>query len=90
MLFERIHPARPDNAKEPLWEEAIILIEALSNEDARVKAEMFGKKEAISFRAISGESVEWRFVEAMNAYEIQDSDLRSGTEIFSRFLDARP
>jgi hypothetical protein len=90
LLFERIHPARPDKAKEPLWEESIILVEALSNEDARAKAEMFGKKEAISFRAISGEMVEWRLVEVLDTYEIQDNDLKSGTEIFFRFLDARP
>ena len=90
LLFERIHPARADCAKEPLWEESIILVEALNEEDARAKAKMFGENEAMSFRAICGEQVEWRFIEIMDANEIQDRDLKSGTELFSRFLDARP
>jgi len=90
LLFERIHPTRTDHAKEPLWEESVILIDALSEEDARKKAELFGKKEAISFRAISGELVEWRLVEVMDTHEIQDRHLKSGTEVFSRFLNDRP
>jgi hypothetical protein len=90
LLFERIHPTRKGRAKEALWEESVILVDALSEEDAREKAELFGKREAVSFRAISGELVEWRLVEVMDTHEIQDHDLKSGTELFSRFLDDRP
>jgi Domain of unknown function (DUF4288) len=90
LLFERIHPTRTGRAKEPLWEESVILVDASSEEDAREKAEAFGKKEAISFQAISGERVEWRLVEVVDIHEIQDRDLKSGTEVFSRFLNDRP
>ena len=89
-MFERIHPQSAKVPDDPLWEESIIVVDALNEEQAQKKAETLAKKEAVSYQAISGEQVEWNFVGVMDSHEISDEIIKEGTEIFSRFLRKRP
>jgi len=90
LLFERVHPGHESPPDDPLWEESVILVDAPSEEDAKAKAEILGRAKELSFRAISGEAVEWRFVEVVETQEVLDPAIKTGTEVFSRFLSARP
>ena len=86
LLFERIHPDSAKNPDDLLWEQSIFLIQALDEEEAKAKAENVAKKEELSYRAISGETVKWRFVKLTGTYQILQETLTEGTEVFSRFL----
>lgn len=90
LLFERIHPQSAKVPDDPLWEESIIVVEASSEEEAQKKAETLAKKDEVSFRAVSGEEVEWKFVGVIDSHEILDEVVVEGTEVFSRFLRKKP
>jgi hypothetical protein len=90
VLFDAIHPQSAKIPDDPLWEESIIVVDAWTEEEARKKAEAFAKKEEVSYRAISGEQVEWRFLGVIGSHEICDEVIKDGTEVFSRFLNEKP
>lgn len=70
---------------EPLWEERIILVDALSEEEAVEKAYTFVSQNECNYQNDDAVTVSWKFEKIERVYEI-DSDLRDGTELFSRFL----
>jgi hypothetical protein len=72
-------------AAEPLCEEQIRLIEASSAQEALDAAIEVGKAEEASWENESGAWVTTRFAGLSDLDEILDSDLRSGTEVFSCF-----
>lgn len=90
LLFERLHPQSRKVPDDPLWEESVIVVDASSEEEAQEKAEQLARKEAVSFRAVSGEQVEWNFVGVIGSHEITDQVVAEGTEVFSRFLREKP
>ena len=69
----------------PKWEESIRLIEANSEDDARVKAQEIGRAEEHSYRTQDG-TVHWKFERIERLYAIDEPHLGNGTEVFSRFL----
>ena len=84
LLFESVHNGQPQpNA---LWEEKIVLVKANSEEDARRQADEFGKIEEHSYTSADGDQVHWTYRRVERVYEIDAQTLRSGTELFSRFL----
>lgn len=68
------------------FEESIILIRAQSFEDAYKIAEGKGKKAELSYINPYGETVNWRFVQAIDCFSLFVDSLYSGTELYSRFL----
>jgi len=76
-----------DDKDDPLWEEAIRLVEADSEDSARAKATEIGRMQQQSFVAMSGRLVEWEFV-CVERVVLVDSALVHGCEVFSRFLSA--
>jgi hypothetical protein len=90
LIFERLHPNVAAFNDEPLWEESLILVEAVETEEAKTKAMGIAKTKEISFEAISGEAVRWRFVEVGDTFEILDQLPKDGAEVFSRFLRSQP
>jgi hypothetical protein len=75
----------PTETQPTLWEESIFLIEAGSEEDARSEAERIGRSRTHSYEVESG-LVIWSFQQIERVYAIDREDLRSGTEVFCRFL----
>ena len=69
-----------------LWEEQIFLIDAESEEDARVKGEQVARAERAEYRNAAGEMIHWKFKNIESVHQIMDEELKSGTEVFSRFL----
>jgi len=85
LLFKAVH-RKPENGDDPLWEESIVLIEADTEEDARVQGEMLAKEQEIEYEVKGGDSVVWQFELIERVFQIDNESLVSGTEIFSRFL----
>lgn len=68
------------------WEENIVLIEADDEDQARVLAEEIGRRDECEYETIYGE-LAWK-LNHIAIYAIGDDELRTGTELFSRFLRA--
>lgn len=68
------------------YEESIILIRAQSFENAYKIAEGKGKKAELSYINPYGETVNWRFVQAIDCFSLDVDSLYSGAEVYSRFL----
>jgi predicted transcriptional regulator len=69
-----------------LWEEQMFLVDAQHEEDARVKGEKFARANRAEYRNVAGEMVRWKFEKIESVHEVMDEELKSGTEVFSRFL----
>jgi len=68
-----------------LWEESIILIEAISQEDALAKANEIGRCRRVSYATQDGTELVWEFFKVERVFEVTNA-LEDGAEIFSRFL----
>lgn len=75
----------PTETKPTIWEESILLIEARSEEEARSEGERIGRSEAHTYEVEDG-LVIWSFEQIDRVYAVDGEELRSGTEVFSRFL----
>jgi len=89
LLFERLRPGSVGQG-DPLYEESIRVVDAGTEEEAAIKAKRLGKTEHVRFPVVTGENVEWRFVQVISVYELLEQSLKDGTEVFSRFLVRRP
>ncbi len=83
LLFKSEHAKKPDT--DPLWEERIVLVKANSEEDAKRDGLRIGKQAEHEY-AVIGDTVRWTFVQNERVYQIEDENLKNGTELFSRFL----
>src|SRR5262249_33318496 len=90
VLFKGSHLTR--HAIEPLWEERILLIRSDTDENAAKEATRLSQAEVIEYDVLDGGEGEpagklkWTFEQVERVYKIEDDDLASGAEIFSRFL----
>src|SRR4051812_16845043 len=83
LLYKSVHI--PAESKPTVWEESIRIIQALSEAAARKEAEEIGRSAAHNYEVEDG-SVTWTFEGIERVFSIQDDELRSGSEVFSRFL----
>ena len=86
LMFEGIHPGQVP--EQSLWEESIRLFEATDEDAAKRMAESAAQKNSVTFATDKGDSVEWKFVRIERIFEIGDEPVKSGSEVFSRFLRA--
>ena len=71
---------------ENLWEESILLVEAPSAAEAEEKAAALALSRQSSYVAMDGAHVAWVFFRVERVFEILDTPLRHGSELFSRHL----
>lgn len=83
LLYKSTHT--PTEPKPTIWEEQILLISARSEAEARDKAEQIGNSSAQTYKVKDG-LVVWKFERIERIYSIEEEELVSGTEVFSRFL----
>ena len=71
-----------------LWEEVILLIEAGTEEQARSTAETIGRSKAHEYYVTEPKRhvMRWTFGRVDRVCAIEEAMLKSGTELFSRFL----
>ena|SRR5712671_1527531 len=72
--------------QEPIWEEQLFLVNAEDQNEARSKAEVFGKREHCTYKVQGGSTVTWKFHSTGKIYELPVQELADGAEVFSRFL----
>jgi hypothetical protein len=84
LLFRGVSDNCP--SEEDVWEESIVLIFAEDKESATQKAEKIGRENEVSYEAMAGNMLAWKFVQIERLYEIMDSEITDGTEVFSRYL----
>ncbi len=72
-------------AKPTIWEESILLIEAGSEEEARSEGERIARSRTHTYEVEDG-LVIWSFEQIERVYAIDREELRSGMEVFSRYL----
>jgi Domain of unknown function (DUF4288) len=75
----------PTESKPTVWEESVRLIQARNEAEARQEAEVIGRAEAHSYEVEDG-AVAWVFERIERLFAITDEELRSGSEVFSRYL----
>jgi hypothetical protein len=63
----------------------MLLISAQSEAEAREKAEQIGSSSAQTYQVEDG-LVVWNFERIERVFSIEQEELHSGTEVFSRFL----
>jgi hypothetical protein len=97
LLFESVHSGNPlldkvDEhylANEKLFEESIILVNAIAMEQAYQIAEDLARKSEHEYSNVYGELVKWKFISILHVFELDDKELKTGTEIYSRFIHAK-
>ena len=73
-------------SSENMWEESFVLIEAKTSGEAFEKAAVLGQSKKLTYQAIDGTKVSWEFVRVERVFEIDETILKNGTELFSRHL----
>lgn len=68
------------------FEESIFLIRAQSFEQAYNIAEKKAKEAEINYKNPYGEMVSWKLLESVDAFELFDEEVISGTELYSRYI----
>lgn len=71
---------------EDLWEESLVLVEARSAAQAEEKAAALALSRQSSYVAADGAHVAWVFFKVKRVFELLDTPLRHGSELFSRHL----
>lgn len=84
-IFYRAVHSEP-RSEPDLWEERIVLLEAIDLEDAMSKARTLGPEGETSYAVTDVDAVAWSFDRVASVVEIDGDTLRHGTELFSRFL----
>jgi len=83
LLYKSVHT--PIESKPTVWEESVRLIQARNETEARQEAEAIGHAEAHGYE-VEGGTVVWVFERVERLFAITDEQLRSGSEVFSRYL----
>jgi len=84
ILYRAVH-SQP-RSEPALWEERIVLLEAIDAEDAMSKAKRLGADGETSYAVSDVDAVVWSYDRVERVVEIDDDPPRHGTEVFSRFL----
>ena len=85
LLFECV--VDPDtDADDATFEDRIILVQAVDEQEAERKAASAGKKAEHSYKNQFGDTVVWTFREMLDVVPMYDSDLVHGTEIYSSLI----
>jgi hypothetical protein len=83
LLYKSVHV--PAESKETLWEERILLMQTETEAEARDQAEKMARSGEHAYDVEDG-FVTWTFEQIESVFSIRDEELRSGSEVFSRFL----
>lgn len=94
LLYECIISGKPtpdkidenNSSDHKTYEESIIIIKAQSFDHAYTLTERKAKEAEIDYYNPYDEKVEWRFVKALDAFNLFE-ELKQGTEVYSRFVE---
>ncbi|HEU0075403.1 MAG TPA: DUF4288 domain-containing protein [Dehalococcoidia bacterium] len=72
-----------------LFEERLVLLKSDSGPaGAEKKAARLGRDASHNYTNVDGETVTWTFREVLDVFELNNFELREGSEVYSRYLSA--
>ena len=71
---------------EDLFEEIIVVFDCVDDDDLKQKSLEWAKMHEHKYKNEAGEMVYWKFVEILHISPLENDEIQSGIEIFSRFL----
>lgn len=74
----------------PSYCETIVLFKADSEEEAMILANQWGKEYEDEIFEGDGKKTRWVYEKVLDIWELFDEDIRSGTEVYTRFWAAPP
>ena len=69
-----------------IWENRVVLFQAVNEEEARIKATAYGRLEGHKYLNHAGELVVWEFDAVENICQLDGNEFSDGKEVFWRFL----
>jgi hypothetical protein len=84
LIFESVHERQGDF--DPLFEDRIILVRAMTEDEAREKAKALARSNAERYENAEGDTVTWVFREILDLKWVYDEVLEDGSEVYSSFL----
>jgi hypothetical protein len=84
ILYERV--GTDEALTDELWQESIVLLDALDAEEAADKARDIGSSRSVAYDAVEGGRVRWEFRRVAGVDDILNAMFAHGTEVFSRFI----
>jgi hypothetical protein len=88
MVFQCLGPN--EGSRDRLYEERIILVKAATEEEARVKAERFGKASEHEYRNVDGKRIVWRFKKILDVACLSwETAIADGSEVYYALLDEK-
>jgi|GEM_PF-1292584 len=85
VIQEATHPEEQNQS--PLFEADVILINAVTEDEARKKAEEIGKSSQHEYLNAYGHRVAWVFKEVLDIKEVDAERIGDGTEVYYVFLN---
>ncbi|MDK8639438.1 DUF4288 domain-containing protein [Niallia taxi] len=92
LLYESVHNGEPkqvdenyDNSTET-YEESHLLVKAESSEDATLLGKKLGQEAEHDYKNQYEETVCWKLVKVLDVFELMDEELKTGTEVYSRYI----
>ena len=74
----------------PSYCETIVLFSADSEEEALILANQWGKEYEDEICGSNGKKTCWIYEKVLDVWELFDEEIRSGTEVYTRFWAAPP
>ena len=90
VLFNAHH--REDGGSEfvpgEMWEEIVFLVDACIEDEAIERVTEMAMAAETQYVSVTNEDVYWKFMRIFHVSPLEVENLRDGSEVFSRFLDA--
>jgi len=86
ILYESLHPQEPDEPR--FFEEIVVLIRAMNDEDATRKATSHAKSKEYQYDNTYGNRVEVVFREVLDVREVLGDKVDEFSEVYYHFLNA--
>jgi hypothetical protein len=75
-----------DLREESLWEQRVVLLDAVNEAAVKAEAEQIGKESEHEYTTINGGRIRWVFQSVGNLHKVDADSVGDKTEVFSRFL----
>ncbi|MEW9667718.1 DUF4288 domain-containing protein [Ammoniphilus sp. 3BR4] len=74
----------------PTYCETLVVLKADSDDEALLLANQWGKEYEDEIWETNGKKTRWVYDQVLDVWELFDEEIRSGTEVYSRFWAAPP
>lgn len=71
----------------PMYEESVVLVKAVDEDEARQKTELFAKNYTAQFKNEKGQLITWKMHQIIDVSPMLDDDIGDMTEIYARHFD---